>query len=76
MYLSHHVQLVEDVFPFSKDNFMQPITSNFQKWSSYSPSFASLCDTPSLVHYSQPPPSSISLSPPTTTSSNVEGILI
>ena len=76
MYLSHHVQFVEDIFPFSKDKFMQPITSNFQKWSSYSPSFASPSDTPSLVHYSQPPPSSLSMSPSTTSSSNVEGILI
>ena len=30
IYLSYHVRFVEDVFLFSKDNSMQPTTSDFQ----------------------------------------------
>ena len=53
---------------------MQPTTSNFQKSSSCYPSLASLSDILSLVHHSHLPPFSLSLSPPSSTSSNVEVI--
>ncbi|RVW73889.1 hypothetical protein CK203_059927 [Vitis vinifera] len=53
---------------------MQPTTSDFQKWFSCSPSLAFLSDTPSLVHHSQPLPSSLSMSPPPVISSNVEAV--
>ena len=36
IYLSYHVRFVEDSFLFFKDNSMQPTTSDFQQWSSYS----------------------------------------
>ena len=62
---------------------MHPTTSNFQKWSSCSSFNASLSDTPFLVHYPQPPSSSLSMSPlvttyhlPPPTSSNVEAVSI
>lgn len=51
---------------------MQPITSDFQKWSSYFPSLTSLSDTPSLVHHCHPPPFSLSMSLQSSTPSNVK----
>ena len=72
IYLSHHVRFVKDVFLFSKDNSMQPTTSDFQQWSSYSPFLASLSATPFSVPHSHPFNSSMSMSLPLTTSSNIE----
>lgn len=72
IYLSHHVWFVKDVFPFSKDNSMQPTTSDFQQWSSCSPSLPSLSVTPFLVPYFYSLNSSLSMSPPLATLSNVE----
>ena len=52
---------------------MQPTTSDFQQWSSYSLSLASLSATPLLVPHSHPFKSSLSMSLPlSTTSSNIE----
>ena len=51
---------------------MQPTTSDFQQWSSYSPFLASLSATPFLVPHSRPFNSSMSMLLPLTTSSNIE----
>ena len=72
IYLSHHVRFVEDVFLFSKDNSIQPTTSGFQQWPSYTPFLASLSATPFLVPHSHPFNSSMSMSLPLSTSSNIE----